>query len=136
MNKQISPKDIQPTEVTTGPLSGSRKVYSAPDGHDDVRVPFREIALNGGEPPFRVYDTSGPYTDPVITNDVRRGLPPLRAPWIEARSKDKLVTQLEFARAGIVTKEMIYIAHRENIGRAKARGRGGSAARRRGKLRR
>ncbi len=66
MNKQISAKDIQPTEVTTGPLSGSRKVYSAPDGHDDVRVPFREIALTDGTS-FRVYDTSGPYTDPVIT---------------------------------------------------------------------
>jgi phosphomethylpyrimidine synthase len=143
MNKQISPKDILPTEVTTGPLTGSGKVYSSPEVHEDVRVPFREIVLTGGEPAFHVYDTSGPYTDPVITNDVRRGLPPLRAPWIEARmvrgpavilrsegearaSKDgraphhdatELVTQLEFARAGVITKEMVYIAHRENVGR-------------------
>jgi len=120
MNKQISPKDILPTEVTTGPLAGSRKVYSPPHGHDDVRVPFREIALTGEEPPFRMYDTSGPYTDPNITNDVRRGLLPLRGPWIEARARSGLITQLEFARAGIVTKEMVYIAHRENVGRARA----------------
>ena len=62
MNKPISAKDVAPPKVTTGPLAGSRKIYSAPQGHDDVRVPFREIALSG-EPPFHVYDTSGPYTD-------------------------------------------------------------------------
>jgi phosphomethylpyrimidine synthase len=116
MNKHISPKDILPTEVTTGPLTGSRKVYLAPDGHDDVGVPVREIVLSDGTA-FRVYDTSGPYTDEDASIDVRRGLPAMRAPWIAARSKEKLVTQLEFARAGIVTKEMAYIAHRENVGR-------------------
>ena len=75
MNKPISPKDVTPLEVTTGPLSGSRKIYSSPEGDPDLRVPFREIALGGGEPSassseavgqkncFRVYDTSGPYTD-------------------------------------------------------------------------
>ena len=120
MNKPFSPKDAVPTKVTTGPLTGSRKVYSAPEGHDDLHAPFREIALSGGEPPFRVYDTSGPYTDPVITNEVRRGLTPLRATWIEARKNGALVTQLEFARASIITKEMVYIAHRENLGRAQA----------------
>ncbi|HLC08707.1 MAG TPA: phosphomethylpyrimidine synthase ThiC, partial [Methyloceanibacter sp.] len=116
MNKQFSPKDILPTEVTTGPLSGSGKIYSSPAGHDDVLVPLREIGLSDGTS-FRAYDTSGPYTDPNAAIDVRRGLPPMRAPWIEARSEEQLVTQLEFARAGIVTKEMVYIAHRENVGR-------------------
>ena len=63
-------KTIKRTEVTTGPLAGSRKVYSAPDGHDDLAVPFREIALQpmAAEPSFHVYDTSGPYTDPDIAN--------------------------------------------------------------------
>jgi phosphomethylpyrimidine synthase len=117
MNKPISPKDVVPPKVTTGPLSGSRKVYSSPEGDADLRVPFREIALSGGEPPFRVYDTSGPYTDEAAAIDVKRGLPHLRAPWIEARRGEGLVTQLEFARAGIITKEMVYIAQRENIGR-------------------
>jgi phosphomethylpyrimidine synthase len=120
MNKPISPKDVAPLEVTTGPLPGSRKIYSSPDDHADLAVPFREIALGGGEPPFRVYDTSGPYTDPAAAIDVKRGLPHLRAPWIEARRGSGLVTQLEFARARIITKEMAYIAHRENIGRARA----------------
>jgi phosphomethylpyrimidine synthase len=120
MNKPISPKDVTPLEVTTGPLPGSCKRYSSPDDHADLAVPFREIALGGGEPAFRVYDTSGPYTDPAAAIDVKRGLPHLRAPWVEARRSSGLVTQLEFARAGIITKEMAYIAHRENIGRARA----------------
>jgi phosphomethylpyrimidine synthase len=120
MNKPISPKDVTPIEVTTGPLPGSCKVCSSPDDHADLAIPFREIALSGGEPAFRVYDTSGPYTDPAAAIDVKRGLPHLRAPWIEARRSSGLVTQLEFARAGIITKEMVYIAHRENIGRARA----------------
>ncbi len=133
MNKPISPKDVATPKVTTGPLPGSFKVYSSPQGHPDLAVPFREIALGGAEPSasnseavgqritvFRVYDTSGPYTDPVITHDVRVGLPRLRSPWIEARAGQGLVTQLEFARAGIITKEMVYVAHRENLGRARA----------------
>ena len=118
MNKPLSPKDVTEPKVTTGPLSGSRKIYASPDGHADLRVPLREIALSGEEP-FRVYDTSGPYTDPDAAIDVKRGLPPLRKPWIEARGGGP-VTQLELARAGIVTQEMIFIAHRENIGRQRA----------------
>ena len=115
MNKPLNPQDVTAPKVTTGALSGSRKIYSLPDGHADLRVPLREIALNG-EPAFRVYDTSGPYTDPDAAIDVKRGLPPLRKPWIEARAGGP-VTQLELARAGIVTQEMVFIAHRENIGR-------------------
>ena len=99
------------------------------------RVPLREIALEPAKPPFRVYDTSGPYTDPDIPIDVKRGLPPLRKPWIEARAGGP-VTQLELARAGIVTQEMVFIAHRENIGRQCAAERGRSPPRRRGELRR
>ena len=115
MNKPISAKDVQPPKVSTGPLAGSRKIYSAPQGHDDVMVPFREIALTDGTS-FRVHDTSGPYTDAEARIDVNRGLEPLRAGWIVDRDGGP-VTQLELARAGIVTKEMIYVAHRENIGR-------------------
>ena len=118
MNKPMSTKDVQPPKVTTGPLAGSRKVYSAPDDHPNLEVPFREIALADGAT-FRFYDTSGPYTDTAATIDVNRGLPPLRAEWIAERATlpNKPVTQLELASAGIVTQEMIYIAHRENIGR-------------------
>ena len=118
MNKPLSPKDVQPPKVTTGPLAGSRKVYSSPEGDTDLHAPFREIGLSD-ETTFNVYDTSGPYTDEAAKIDVKRGLPHLRAPWIEAR-RGGPVTQLELARAGIITKEMAYIAHRENIGRARA----------------
>src|SRR5262245_54470916 len=72
----------------------STRVYLPGSLHPDVRVPMREIRLspthghNGGpaeeNPPLRVYDTSGPYTDPAITIDVRQGLPRLREPWIRA----------------------------------------------------
>ncbi|HEX7049918.1 MAG TPA: phosphomethylpyrimidine synthase ThiC [Longimicrobiales bacterium] len=56
----------------------SRKVYV--EGRHGVRVPMREITLSGGEPPLRVYDTSGPRG-----GDVREGLPPLRREWILGR---------------------------------------------------
>jgi phosphomethylpyrimidine synthase len=145
-----------PVTVTTGPIVGSRKCHSAPDGFPDLLVPFREIALDPSahESPVRVYDTSGPYTDPTVMIDLAQGLPSVRGGWIAARgfagvtprdirpedngfvSDDRLVppcpairtvraggdgalvTQLEYARAGIVTEEMRYVAHRENLGRA------------------
>src|SRR5499425_3296511 len=66
------------------PQSHSRKVYVT-GSRPDIRVPMREIALSGGEPPVRLYDTSGPYTDPGADLDVKRGLPPLRLDWILSR---------------------------------------------------
>ncbi len=160
MNKMTRPGEMQTPEVTTGPIIGSHKVYSAPDGHPDVQVPFREIPLHesSGEPPFWVYDPSGPYTETDANIDVEAGLPRIREAWIKERgnveayegrdikpedngnvagkhlarefpnkpqpmralSADQPITQLEYARAGIITKEMVYIAHRENIGRKEA----------------
>src|SRR5688572_5774081 len=91
MNKHIDPKALEPFKVTTGPLPASRKLYSAAPGFPDVRVPYREIALHPSakEPPIRVYDTTGPYTDPDIAIDVHEGLPRIRTPWIEARGDAK-----------------------------------------------
>ena len=123
---------------------------------------MREIDLSesANEPPVRVYDTSGPYTDPNLHIDIAKGLPTMRCSWILARGDveayegrtikpeddglkpgqlqgvpqfdlgkrqplrakpGKRVTQLEYARAGIVTPEMEYIAIRENLGREKAK---------------
>jgi phosphomethylpyrimidine synthase len=144
--------------VTTGPITGSRKCYSTPDGFPALRVPFREIPLDPSarEEPVRVYDTSGPFTDPDVTIDLADGLPSVRGDWVARRgfatvtprpvqpedngfvsaaglvqpcpaaravrvgADDAMVTQLEFARAGVITEEMRYVAHRENLGRAKA----------------
>jgi len=115
----------------------SRKVYV--EGGDGVRVPMREIVLSGGEPSLRVYDTSGP-----LGMDVRAGLPRLREQWIRARGDiettsiaapgefrvempDALrnaplrarpgarVTQMHYARRGVVTPEMEFIALREGM---------------------
>jgi phosphomethylpyrimidine synthase len=157
MNKLARSKDLMVPKVTTGPISASRKVYATPADHPDIRVPFREILLSEGEPAFRVYDPSGPYTDAEASIDVEQGLPRIRAAWVEERggveayggrqvrpedngnasgrhlARDfpnkplprrgltgKPVTQLEFARAGHITKEMIFVAHRENLGRSTA----------------
>src|SRR5512141_1949407 len=111
----------------------STKVYL--EGPHGVRVPVREIALAGGEPPLQVYDPSGPQGF-----DVRQGLPPLRRPWITGRGVDELppsersmselipeslrrpvlrgrstVTQLRYARAGEITPEMEFVALREGL---------------------
>ncbi len=159
MNKITRPTDLMVPKVTTGPISSSRKIYDAPVGYSDVRVPFREIVLteSSGEAPFRVYDPSGPYTDPAAVIDVEKGLPRLREAWIKERGgvetyegraikpedngnvsashaardftnkpqpmraiANAPVTQFEYARAGIITKEMVYVAHRENLGRTAA----------------
>ena len=147
-----------PASVTTGPIGKSRKVYASPKGRNDIRAPYREIPLHpsSGEPPLRVYDSSGPYTCASFTPDLSAGLPTAR-PWLAARAGlenyqgrairpedngfaegERLVppcpaerklyrasgalplTQLEFARAGIITEEMIYVAHRENLCRERA----------------
>ncbi|HEX8300883.1 phosphomethylpyrimidine synthase ThiC [Sphingomonas sp.] len=140
--------------VTTGPIRGSRKIHVGP-----LRVAMREIDLepSSGEPPLRVYDCSGPYTDPQARIDIAAGLPQLRRDWIVARGdveqvparevrpedngqlgpdrsggvapfpnvvKQPLrakpgmnVSQMHYARRGIVTPEMEYVATRENLGR-------------------
>ncbi len=159
MNKHMREKELMRPEVTTGPMRASSKIYTSPEGHEELRVPMREIALSDpDEPVFRVYDTSGPYSDPEAAIDVEKGLAPVRTDWIKARGgveeydgRDRRpedngnvsgkhlardfpnlrkplrgldghpVTQYEFAKKGIVTNEMIYIAHRENLGRRQAR---------------
>ena len=88
----------------------SEKVYVERDG---LRVPVRRIHLEGGEPPFEVYDTSGPQgVDPHL------GLPKLRKPWIDERAAAEPVgnrSQMHYARRGIVTPEMKFVAIRENV---------------------
>ncbi len=111
----------------------SSKVYI--EGTRGIRVPMREIALSGGEPPLRVYDATGPQGC-----DVRQGLPPLRRPWILAREIEHTgrrtggdpalvpdglrrgvlrgrgpVTQLQSARRGEITEEMEFVALREGM---------------------
>ena len=161
MNKPMNfAKDGQATfetpKVTTGALPGSRRVWTSPKASPGLKVPHREIDLHptANEPPVRVYDTSGPYSDPDAKIDVEHGLPRVRLASIlkrggvaeyEGRPVTPLdnggatgkylarefpslhkplrgtgeapVTQYEFARAGIITDEMIYVAERENLGR-------------------
>ena len=63
----------------------SRKVYVS-GSRPDLRVPMREVCLHGGEPPLRLYDTGGLWTDPEAHVDIKQGLPPLRLPWIVGRT--------------------------------------------------
>jgi len=143
---------------TTQPFAKSRKIYIE-GSRPDIRVPFREISLSdtpsafGAEknPPVVVYDTSGPYTDPIVKIDIRAGLPAMRAGWIaercdveqlqgpssefgQQRKTDPAlaemrfnltrkplrakagmnVSQMHYARKGVITPEMEFIAIREN----------------------
>ena len=95
--------------VTTGPISGSRKTYNTTES--GLRVPLRRIELSNGEH-LDVYDTSGPYTDDTAEIDVHSGLHRVRAGWTDGREHR---TQLGWAKAGVVTREMEYIAARENV---------------------
>ncbi|MBB1372156.1 phosphomethylpyrimidine synthase ThiC [Pseudoalteromonas sp. NZS127] len=154
--------------LTGQPFPNSHKVY-VEGTQNNIRVGMREITLSdtyiGGsdenpvyEPnePLRVYDTSGPYTDPNFKLDVRQGLAKFREQWIESRGDTELlesvtsrftqqrmadegldhlrfehlpkirrgkagknVTQMHYARQGIITPEMEYVAIRENMGRKK-----------------
>jgi len=160
-NDKFYARDAHVDTAAVAPLPSSRKIHVA-GGRADIRVPMREIAQSdtpasfGAEknPPIVVYDTSGPYTDPAATIDIRKGLPALRATWIAERDdtvaldgltsaygRGRLadpelaglrfelhrkprrareganVTQMHYARRGLVTPEMEFIAIRENMKR-------------------
>jgi len=117
----------------------SRKIYIE-GSRPDIRVPMREISLspytdaNGQchpNEPVYVYDTSGIYTDPAVKIDIRKGLPALRSEWIAERNDTEAVastsltralkgrngctpTQYFYAKRGIITPEMEFVAIREN----------------------
>ncbi|EON30336.1 MULTISPECIES: phosphomethylpyrimidine synthase ThiC [Gordonia] len=97
--------------LTLGPIEGSTKHYLSVD---DLRVPQRRIHLTNGEH-LDVYDTSGPYTDRSARIDVEQGLAPTRDSWHRPEPIDGASTQLAWARAGIVTDEMRFIAAREGV---------------------
>jgi phosphomethylpyrimidine synthase len=128
-----TPAPPPPAESYAAAFPRSTKVYV--EGSRGIRVPMREIALSGGEPPLRVYDATGPEG-----HDVREGLPPLRRAWIRARAVEDAarrspgdpllvpeglrrgvlrgtgpVTQLQFARRGEITEEMEFAALREGM---------------------
>src|SRR5207248_4500365 len=156
-SSSLTAKGAEP-RVTTGPFPASRKVHVPGRRHPEIAVAMREIDLeaSSGEPPVRVYDTSGAYSDPVQTTDIDKGLAELRRAWIvargdveetsgrEVRPEDnglrrgedsnvpifdraarrvlrakpgQAVTQIAYARRGIITPEMEYVAIRENLGR-------------------
>src|SRR5262249_59869798 len=109
MPMSVRRDSVPSTEVANRtPLPGSRKVHVG--GPGGMRIPFREIALSPtrgmrGEtelnPPFRVYDTSGPYTDPEADIDLHRGLPELRRPWILERGEYERSEPVRHNRAGL-----------------------------------
>jgi phosphomethylpyrimidine synthase len=161
IDSRLDKAQAQPIGVTTGPIRGSRKIHVATQTGSGIRVAMREIMLepSSGEPPVRVYDTSGPYTDANATIDINAGLPEIRAEWIRGRGDveevaqrevkpedngqlgpdrsggvpafpnvrrqvlrakpGQNVSQMHYARRGIITPEMEYVAERENLGRAR-----------------
>jgi len=107
--KQVGPDPVANLPVMEG-FPSSEKIYVEAEG---LAVPVRRIHLSGGEPSFDVYDTSGPQNvDPHV------GLPKLRKPWIEARMRDGDSgnrSQMHYARRGIITPEMKFVAIREKV---------------------
>ena len=99
------------TSITTGPIRGSHKHHESVDG---MSVPFRRVELSNGEH-LDLYDTSGPYTDSPPHTDLDGGLPRTREAWPRPEPVDGASTQLAWARAGLVTPEMRYIAAREGV---------------------
>jgi phosphomethylpyrimidine synthase len=101
--------DCEPHSSRPESYPASEKIYTKEGG---LSVPRREISLSGGEPSFQVYDTSGPQG-----HDVHKALPKLRAPWIEKRRKAGLsnYSQMHFARQGVITEEMQFVAIREEV---------------------
>ena len=91
-NSTFSAARAEVDAAAIAPLPQSRKVYQQ-GSRPDIRVPFREISqgdtptMFGGEknPPLTVYDTSGPYTDPSVKIDIRKGLAAMRGSWIAER---------------------------------------------------
>ena len=161
-------ESAQVDQQSIQPFPRSQKVY-VQGSRPDIRVPMREISLDvtptdfGGEinAPVMVYDTSGPYTDPSVTIDVRQGLADVRSAWIDDRGDTELldglssnfgqerlanpeltamrfaharnprrakpgknVSQMHYARQGIITPEMEYVAIRENMKLQEARAAG------------
>src|SRR5271166_1639840 len=161
-NDRFLARDARVDDAAVQPFPNSHKIF-VQGSRPDLRVPMREIAQSdtpasfGVEknPSIVVYDTSGPYTDPAAEIDIRAGLPPLRAGWIEERDDSVVlaepssaygrqrlaaagsaarfdakrkprrardsanVTQMHYARRGIVTPEMEFVAIRENLQREK-----------------
>ena len=165
-NDQFFARDAKVDTAAVAPLPASRKIY-VEGSRPDIRVPMREITQSetpasfGAEknPSLAVYDTSGPYTDPAVFIDIRKGLPSLRAAWIAERGDTEAlpgpssafgvarladpelkgfrfdlhrqprrakaganlsgnVTQMHYAKRGIITPEMEFVAIRENLLRA------------------
>ncbi len=110
--------------VTVGPIEGSSKRYlTVPGAIGDLHVPFRRIALTNGDH-HDVYDTSGPYTQYTAEDqlhDLAEGLPKTRAAWNTPAPVDGASTQLAWARAGIITDEVRFVAAREGFDPEKVR---------------
>jgi len=102
--------------------------------NNDLKIPFKLIDVtstqteNGASenPNFLKYDTTGPMGDEKYKHDFKKGLPKLRASWLIKNTdlsnkknilkskSDQSITQMHYARKGIITKEMEYVAIREN----------------------
>ena len=172
MSNSIDQKDSKQNGITAQPLPASDKVHVHSHTRPDINVAMRAITVSSAQhghgvggnarvnPPLMVYDTSGPYTDPNVETDIRKGLGPTRLAWIKARGDVEEVSgrsygngngkngahgasaterfpetsrrpilrakpghnvaQMHYAKQGIITPEMEYIAIRENIGRQEA----------------
>lgn len=104
----------KPSTLTSGSIQGSRKRYEEVPGYPAMKIPVRRVNMTNGEH-FDLYDTSGPYTDDDAVIDIEAGLPRTRNSWDHPEPINGASTQLVWARAGIITHEMAYVAAREGV---------------------
>lgn len=117
-------KSLSSASITREPFPNSTKVYVPGKIYPDIKVAMRNIYVSGGlasknggnstKEKLLVYDTSGPYTDPSVAVDLKKGLPRLREQW-KFRRDGENVSQMHYAKKGIITPEMEYVAIRENM---------------------
>jgi phosphomethylpyrimidine synthase len=100
--------------VTTGPIFNSTKRYEPVAAIPGMMIPLRRVNLSNGTH-FDLYDTTGPYTDDGATIDIQKGLAKTRDSWNRPAPVEGAATQLAWARAGIITPEMTYVAAREDV---------------------
>jgi phosphomethylpyrimidine synthase len=132
-NEKFIARDAQVDAAAVAPLPNSRKVY-VEGSRADIRVPMREIsqsdtpAAMGAEknPSICVYDTSGPYTDPQATIDIRKGLPAVRAKWIEERGDSESLTDLSSSYGRGRAADSTLDAMRFNLQRSPRRAKAGA----------
>src|SRR5262245_9238897 len=119
MRKEKTPSQ---ESISRTPFPASQKIYVDGKIHN-IKVAMREISLTDTSnkfspdkapeknPSVTVYDTSGPYTDPNVQIDVKKGLPRLREEWILKRGDVEQLSEItsEFGKQRLYNSDLDHL---------------------------